>query len=803
MKKIDRVNWFVFILSAFALVALLSGCNTVPKEPSATLPESLVSSTQPTASTVPAKQEERVLSVDPVEIPGTEGSMAANYRLEALSVDLKVPEYALPLEVSDIENFESVSQVIGLSPHASGLLERNGFVVLEGAMNSKADLVTSWYEYLKNMEVPIFVTSDSLLHVYHIQFDETLRTIEEREFYDAIWEIDERLLERSLEEYGGSEGEVKEAAKKNVAYFLVALSLLAPGQDQIAKECAPNDWRCQSAQTDALFTAEEGKKYVFSVPGFVKDEVAEELSAIEKHAGFRTSAVYNYPEDYSQYVPRGHYTRSEKLKNYFKCFMWHGRISMLLKKDLITLSDPAAKEKEARLQTMGAALISSYLEGDDDVLGKWERIYDITAYYVGFSDDLGPYEYIEALDKVFKGKFSADALDEGSVGELKAVLAEYRTPQIYGGTGDCLIDPPFNPEQADECLEDSMGFRLMGQRFIPDSYMFQNLVFPKVGSYLGDREPFTMVESPAGPVRGFPRGLDVMAVLGSTRARELLTELDDDNYRDYSTQLALLEKEFEAFTPADWNRNLYWSWLYSLKALLKEYGAGYPTFMQTEAWQDKELSCALASWSQLRHDTILYAKQSYTPGATSAPGEPPKPVVGYVEPVPEFYNRLLALTRMTTKGLEERNVLDQSSKNRLESLENVLEKLVDISVKELGNEKLTEEDYNYIKYFASSLKGTIAGVEEKAQKTTIIADVHTDGNTGEVLEEGTGYVDLIVVAYKLPDGRTLAGAGPVLSYYEFRQPMSERLTDEKWREMLAGNAPEKPEWSGNYMAAGS
>ncbi|MDY6822077.1 MAG: DUF3160 domain-containing protein [Deferribacterota bacterium] len=30
--------------------------------------------------------------------------------------------------------------------------------------------------------------------------------------------------------------------------------------------------------------------------------------------------------------------------------------------------------------------------------------------------------------------------------------------------------------------------------------------------------------------------------------------------------------------------------------------------MNTDAWQLKELTTALASWSQLRHDTILYAK---------------------------------------------------------------------------------------------------------------------------------------------------------------------------------------------------
>ena len=335
--------------------------------------------------------------------------------------------------------------------------------------------------------------------------------------------------------------------------------------------------------------------------------------------------------------------------------------------------------------------------------------------------------------------------------------------------------------------------------------MFSQLVGQYTGMYLGDREPrpFTFVISGAGrPIRGFPRGLDVMALLGSDRARELLNELDDSNYENYSTQYTKLETEFGSFNVTDWNQNLYWSWLFALKPLLKDYGAGYPTFMQTEAWQEKELTTALASWAELRHDTILYAKQSYTVKELGMPMPPEeKPVVGYVEPVPEFYNRLLALTRMTAAGLADMDVLDSSAKYRLEHLETILERLVKLSEKELANEELTDEDYEFIKNFGDELNAVITDVDEKAKKTTIIADVHTDGNTMQVLEEGVGYVDLVVVAYEVPDGRILVGAGPVMSYYEFKQPMADRLTDEKWREMWQSELPDRPEWYSSFWAS--
>ena len=97
-----------------------------------------------------------------------------------------------------------------------------------------------------------------------------------------------------------------------------------------------------------------------------------------------------------------------------------------------------------------------------------------------------------------------------------------------------------------------------------------------------------------------------------------------------------------------WAQNLYWGWLYCLLALLNAKGDGYPAFMKREAWADKDLNAALGSWAELRHDTILYAKQSYARKG-SMPLE--KDTHGYVEPNPELYGRLASLTKMTYDGL--------------------------------------------------------------------------------------------------------------------------------------------------------
>ena len=736
-------------------------------------------------------------AVDLFDSKAGNSNLSRNYKLEALDVELKVPAYELPLNKGDIANYENFSGRINLSESALKTLENNGFVVIKNPYSSREEDITSMYKTLKQEDIPIFITTDSLLHLYHIQFDETLRQIEEREFYDTIWNMDLAMLNASIEKYNSAAGEEKEAARRNAAYFSVALSLLQPKPEQVQSTQTQSQEEYYDSFDESFFPAGAEKQYQFEIPEFVKEDVKAELALIEAHTGFSLSPIFKYQEDYSQYVPRGHYTRSEKLKNYFKAFMWHGRMSMLLKDKLIQSGDPA---KDARIQTIQASLIASGLQSKPELLKNWDRIYEVTAFYVGFSDDLGPYEYMKAMDTVFGN--GAREFNSTTIEELKTKLAEYQGPKIYGGTGNCVVTPPLTPEKADQCLNDTAGFRFMGQRFIPDSYVFSNLVGPYTGEYIGEKEkPFTLVISEAGPIRGFPRGLDAMALLGSKRAIYWLDELNDSSYENYDVRYGKMESEFSNFSAADWNRNLYWSWLYSLQPLLKNYGNGYPTFMQTAAWQDKEMNTALASWTELRHDTILYAKQSYTIVATSMPlPSEEKPIVGYVEPVPDFYARLFALTNMTNQGLDEMGVLDFTSKARLTNLEGTLSRLQTISEKELENKELTIEDYEFIKTFGDQLQGTIADVDEKAKKTTIVADVHTDGNTQTVLEEGVGHVNMIVVAYKLPDGRILIGAGPVMSHYEFKQPMQDRLTDEKWREMLEANPPKRPEWTSTYIS---
>ena len=695
------------------------------------------------------------------------------YESYELNIEPNAPGYTLPLDLDDIVNFNDIGLQTVIDS-ISDLIRQNGFAIWQEGLPwwdfwGQGDNIIACYKDLLEANRPIFVTTDTLLHLYHLQFDETLRDIEEREFIPDINDLTAALLNDALGHYELLEGDLKQAAKRNVAYLSVAQKLIDPNS---------------------------------TIPEMVNDIVTVELANIEAHTGFKPSEIFIYKEDYSQYVPRGHYTRSEELKQYFKTMMWYGRMAFLLKgsENWGQTEEALVSEYDAKIQTIQAFLLANSLKNilvdDRSGLDVWDRLYTVTAFYVGTADDLTPYGYLWALDQVFGAGFVlSDLANANNQFALKTELALLPSPKIYGGTGNIIIDFPITDESLNEVLDKTKGMRMMGQRFVPDSYMFQHQILPEVGGYLGVSAnlPFTAGADGSGWFcRAYVRGLDVMAVLNSQEALKILIDDGDTNYRHFWKQFGELKDEFDVLGPAEWNRNLYWSWLYTLKALLDELPEGYPNFMRTQSWQRRQLHVALASWTQLRHDTILYAKQSYGVAAGSAPSEPPP---GYIEPVPVFWGRLLTLTQMTSKGLDDLNILTPEAHMRFTELEELLQKILDIVAKQLTNTELSTEDRAYIKALPDTLDSIVTGMEDVALKTTLAADVHAYALEGQVVEEATGKVDLIVVACPMPDGKAFLALGPVLSYYEFKQPMSDRLTDEAWREMHdSPDRPDRPAW---------
>jgi hypothetical protein len=638
-------------------------------------------------------------------------------------------------------------------------LAKNGFVVSPGDEREFFTL----YEKARYDNVPIFVTSDALLHVYHLMFSKTLRVAEVKHFIPLLSGLNQAMLIEADKVY--------QALKDNPDWGDAALRIVA-------------------------FLGVGGKLLDLNstVPAYAADLVNQEVALIEQASGMYPSPIFpglENGEDYTQYIPRGHYTRSDALKSYFKSMMWYGRMTFRVK----GLDVQVGKAETRSAILLVYALRQAQVNGRP-ALEAWADLYAPTAFFVGRSDDLTVIQYGDVFDHVFGQSASPQELaNESKLEQFIDLAAKLPAPKILG----IVISDTDDIEAA------TKGLRFMGQRFVPDAYIFRQLIYRNVG----DRE---------NP-RGLPKGMDVMAAMGSQRAYVLLEQMGETNYVNYPEQMNKMRAWLSGLGVSDWTETLYNSWLYCFYPLLAVPGAGYPAFMQSEAWLDKQLNTALGSWTELKHDTVLYAKQVYAELGGGPPPPPPLPPKGYVEPEPLFFARLSALTSMTRKGLESRGLLspdDQEGLLRLEDLANVLQIMAG---KQLRGEPLSEQEYERIRYIGGELEHlTMLAAEsesvepgaqvymEEEQQAALVTDVATNpGSTPpSVLQEAIGRINHIYVVAPIIEANgniTLqVSMGGVFSYYEFEWPAQDRLTNEKWRKMLEdGQAPPLPSWTASFL----
>jgi hypothetical protein len=158
-------------------------------------------------------------------------------------------------------------------------------------------------------------------------------------------------------------------------------------------------------------------------------------------------------------------------------------------------------------------------------------------------------------------------------------------------------------------------------------------------------------------------------------------------------------------------------------------------------------------------------------------------------------------------GLVSPGPLDKRIEDKLRHYEELLGTLEAIVKKEITSEALTENEYQAIWKIGSTLQSLTKFPHDIMSRITsgtddkmaVIADVHTDPNSGQVLEEAVGFPSIIYVKVSI-GGKDQIVQGPVFSYYEFKQPMSDRLTDEKWQRMLKeGQEPSLPGWTSEFI----
>lgn len=676
------------------------------------------------------------------EMPGEESEFNGNNEEPApwsmsmgafdVNVPYEVPEFTPA--VKKYETDESLSNLINAGQYTGFTDEQIKSIYEDGFVVLKpshtALKMHHIYEFPMYRESPVFITVDSALHLYHIYYGNTLKLLEVSSLYEKLENLTGSMLAESLKVYGNPEYKVlNEELKFVAAYFLTGAKLM-----------------------DINIEAVE-------IPDEIMDLAGKEIKLIDEASGFTKSPIFGKDLDYSQFTVRGHYAGNERLEKYFKTMMWYGISGF-------PIFDEDAEKPVLDMDSLTKAMIiTCLLLEDENNFVDYENIYTSTALYTGMSDDLGIFELRDLISNVYGKNPDLNLFKDESYGDklLQEALL--------------LPEPKIQPRYSSVDTAAGRQFRFMGQRYSFDAEVMQNLIAPLL--------------------RPVPSGLDVVASFGSKRAEELLDIYykPKEKWDGYEESLNKMREKQEKITDDEWKSDLYKGWLWSIKssAVSFEDRSGMPSFMRNEKWTDKNIHTALGSYAELKHDSILYMKQS---GAEMGAGPQVRIPYNYVEPNVEVYAKLKWLAENTREQLKARNMLNEEVISILDQIIEIQDTLMNVSIKELTNQNITEEEntelYSYgglIDYVIQRLQSNLMyqGVDTGNDNTTaLIADVSTVGpggasGKGEYLEIGNGLPCEIYVVCQT-NGNTYLARGALFNYYEFLS--DKRLTDVEWQQMI-------------------
>jgi hypothetical protein len=623
-------------------------------------------------------------------------------------------------------------------------LAQKGFVI---SAARKFPTFAYGYSSIYSADLPVYISADSILEGLHRSYDRMLEYAEE---YKLEGELKLLLDGMRAGLAAGAGAELGSDVRADVdSYLTVAASLLEGSTLAPVAGGSATD----SANLVALATA------------------ATDVADVNLFGEARSN------EDFSEFKPRGHYTDNDDLGRYFRATIWLGRIDVRL---LETQPNGSRVFQRRQLDAMLLlnALVTSDLRAHFDTIDKTIRV------FVGEPD----YMQLAQVGSLLTDVAATTLADARTVSD-----ESFEQAIVNGGYGEQRIASHIlvNGLASQGTLPPTLSFALLGQRYVIDSHVFSNLVFDRVGG---------------GKVaRMMPNPLDVaFSVFQNNQAATLLTP--ELTAYPYAPDLAAMRLLADAHPSEFWQESLYNLWLGALRelspaAIATSVGtATLPATFRSEQWGRRLLSTELASWAELRHDTIAYSKQSYSGGSFCDFPD------GYVDPYPAFYEKLLdfaALGKAEIVPLYDATaVIGTEVTAYFDNLTEVATRLHDMAEQELTGAPFTQEMLDFLNDAVVVASGcgdpqVAAGWYKKLFLTPgdgavwdpTIADVHTEptdaaGNpVGNVLHVGTGYARLMVVVADTCSGPR-AYAGLASSYEESITSNFNRLDDPTWATMV-------------------
>jgi len=728
-------------------------------------------------------------------LPEISPPVFAEYPFQNTQFTAVLPDTTVSLsELSNLRDFEKSDTPFSATQRR--YLQENAFVITPNidvfySLNPedpvmRSDDWTALYQtigggpiFARAPQNSVFISSDYLLHVYHKLLEKEVEYIEQTVFLDKLTQLSEQLFYASVAQHNATQSdEDTESFERLTAYFAVPTAILrtvkADLKNQIVGDSVNDNILNAQAELDLLKPQMTNAAYQIAQQELKLIFDHQEITIPPLFAGPNATENLNLTEDYTQYGPRSHYAKNAMLRAYFRSMMWYGRTNFMAKSTALTRD----------------ALHITQLMQDEMRLKLWDDIYKPTAFLVGESDDLGIAQYQQVIQKA---DITSTEVTQRQLQNSQLLIGLLPKPKVMGSV---VIDENVPTMTKEELQNSTQGFRLFGQRFTPDAFIFTTLTQGQEAA-----DPTTGERLPSNTT-----GLFVMSAIGNQTADLFIPEWTEQNAPNskqvLSNRLTSLKTQFSGLSPNEWTQNLYWSWLYTLQPLFTDYQeiSGYPTFMRSANWNIKNLQTALGSWTELKHDTLLYAKQSYAEMGAGGDDAIPAVPKGYVEPNIYFLDRILALSLMTKTGLQNTGALPQEFAGRHETFEDSVIFYRNIAVKQLANETISDDDFEKLRTQGGYLSSVIAPLPneqslESNARSAIIADVQTDVPNSQILYEATGIPEYIYVAVKDVNGTRLT-KGLVYSHYEFYGPLGVRETDQSWQQKNypPNDLPPRPFW---------
>lgn len=620
----------------------------------------------------------------------------------------------------------------------------------------------------------VFVTTDMMLHFYHKIFSNALRFYEESNARTIMADLSKDMFSKFSKLYQQNKNTaLAPYYAYATAYRAIPYTLLIPQDEVISSidekmqkgtsdemDLTDKEIKALSLQRLASIQSQIPADYQAAVKTtiqniFAADQARAEDALLTVLAWANTGAM-DIQQDYTQFTPRSHYTKSSLLKTYFMWMKW------LMREKLYFRDDKQTK----------ASLVMIHNIQDKD-LANFSQLYDFIQKLIGEDDDVNIKDIQSFIHTAWwtSDKNIIDGVSEDIQSQLKQlrpqriISTHYKTPDVQMVT-----------EQ--EAKDETAGFVFFWEKFTIDSWIFDRMTAgtaEKESSYKPNVQTSLIV--PDGLINtGYIQELvDIRMQKAQSKYAVTAAQVDWYSQAKQEAQSGIFNQDFSISTYHQWLNDLWW--LFALS------GANQPYFMQDPLWKYKELNTFQGNYTELKHDTLLYVKQAYAemwmwwPDECNITVTPPALPVPkwYIEPNVDLIDALLSLTEQTKQFFGENESFMEFSK--------FLTFAKDIAIKETKNEKISDDDYETLRLYYDKLLNIlypqkVINDSDNDFVSALIADIFTSEKDGPLyIANGRPY--LLITTIKDTNG-TRAVVWPIYSTFEF-YGSDNAIAGEKWR----------------------